>query len=73
MDFTHCGELGVTVGGEPFGHLLFHFVLSHSGWRYVDVAYGETFAALVKPESTERRLWGQSLKKPEGAPLNLGE
>ena len=25
-----------------------------------------------KPESTERRLWGQSLKKPEGAPLNLG-
>ena len=18
MDFTHCGELGVTVGGEPF-------------------------------------------------------
>ena len=26
-----------------------------------------------KPESTERRLWGQSLKKPEGAPLNLGE
>ena len=25
------------------------------------------------PESTERRLWGQSLKKPEGAPLNLGE
>ena len=25
-----------------------------------------------KPESTERRLWRQSLKKPEGAPLNLG-
>ena len=27
---------------------------------------------IIKPESTERRLWGQSLKKPEGAPLNLG-
>ena len=26
----------------------------------------------IKPESTERRLRGQSLKKPEGAPLNLG-
>ena len=25
-----------------------------------------------KPESTEGRPWGQSLKKPEGAPLNLG-
>ena len=24
-----------------------------------------------KPESTEGRPWGQSLKKPEGAPLNL--
>ena len=37
----------MTICGEPFGHLLFHFVLSHSGWRYVDVAYGETFVALV--------------------------
>ena len=53
--FTHCGELGVTVGGEPFGHLLFHFVLSHSGWRYVDLAYGETFAALVK--GMQGALW----------------
>ena len=25
-----------------------------------------------KPESTEGRSWGQPLKKPEGAPLNLG-
>ena len=24
------------------------------------------------PESTEGRPWGQPLKKPEGAPLNLG-
>ena len=55
MDFTHCGELGVTAGGEPFGHLLFHFVLSHSGWRYVDLAYGETFAALVK--GMQGALW----------------
>ena len=55
MDFTHCGELGVTVSGEPFDHLLFHFVLSHSGWRYVDLAYGETFAALVK--GMQGALW----------------
>ena len=55
VDFTHCGELGVTICGEPFGHLLFHFVLSHSGWRYVDLAYGETFAALVK--GMQGALW----------------
>ena len=27
---------------------------------------------ILKPESTEGRPWGQSLKKPSGAPLNLG-
>ena len=27
---------------------------------------------LNKPESTEGRPWGQPLKKPAGAPLNLG-
>ena len=27
--------------------------------------------SVPKPESTEGRPWGQSLKKPEGAPLNL--
>ena len=76
VDFTHCGELGVTICGEPFGHLLFHFVLSHSGWRYVDVAYGETFAALVKPESTDRRREdsgrGQGSYKRDDGCLNSG-
>ena len=55
MDFTHCGELGVTIGGEPFPHLMFQFVLSHSGWRYVEVAYGETFTALVS--GLQGALW----------------
>ena len=27
---------------------------------------------VAKPESTEGRPWGQPLKKPAGAPLNLG-
>ena len=30
------------------------------------------YAARLKPESTEGRPWGQPLKKPAGAPLNLG-
>ena len=55
MDFTHCGELGVTIGGEPFEHLLFQFVLSHSGWRYAEMAYGETFTALVS--GRQGALW----------------
>lgn len=48
VDFTHCTELGVTIAGEDFRHLMFHFVLSHSGWSYAEVCFGETFVALVK-------------------------
>ena len=55
VDFTHCSELGVTVGDEPFRHLLFHLVLSHSGWSYAEVCFGETFAALVK--GLQGALW----------------
>ena len=55
VDFTHCSELGVTIGGEPFRHLLFHFVLSHSGWNYAQLCRGETFAALVK--GLQGALW----------------
>ena len=29
-------------------------------------------AETLKPESTDGRPWGQPLKQPEGAPLNLG-
>ena len=31
IDFTHCKSPGVSIGGQPYAHLLFHFVLSHSG------------------------------------------
>ena len=55
MDFTHCTGLGVTIGGESFRHLMFHFVLSHSGWSYAEVCFGETFVALVK--GLQGALW----------------
>ena len=34
--------------------------------------FNDEITSETYPESTERRLWRQSLKKPEGAPLNLG-
>ena len=46
IDFTHCVELKVTIVGQPYRHLLFQLILSHSGWRYAEVAAGETFLAL---------------------------
>ena len=37
-----------------------------------DLTVDERVALNTKPESTEGRPWGQPLKKPAGAPLNLG-
>ena len=37
----------MTIAGAPLPYLLFEFVLSYSGWRWVAVAFGETFEALV--------------------------
>ena len=47
IDFTHATDLGVTVAGVPFPHLLFDFVLSYSGWTWTSLAFSETFEALV--------------------------
>lgn len=47
VDFTHGTELGVTIRGVAFVHLLFELVLSFSGWTWVCVAFGETFEALI--------------------------
>lgn len=55
IDFTHGTDLGVTVAGDPFPHLLFEFVLSYSHWRWVAVAFGETFEALAA--GVQGALW----------------
>ena len=36
----------MTIAGQPYPHLLFQLILSHSGWRYAEIATGETFLAL---------------------------
>lgn len=46
-DFTQLDGVVITVGGQPFAHLLYHFRLAYSGWNYVQVVQGgESFAAL---------------------------
>jgi hypothetical protein len=30
--------LRVTIAGQPFTHLFFEFILSHSGWRWAGPA-----------------------------------
>ena len=47
FDFTDASDLGVTIRGVAFPHLLFEWVLSYSKWTYVALAVSETFEALV--------------------------
>lgn len=55
-DFTNANELGVTVGGEPFDHLLYQFALAHSEWRFAEVVDGgESFTALSS--GLQSALW----------------
>ena len=54
-DFTDCDELGVTIGGTPFDHLLFELALSFSGWRWPTVALSESYEALLL--GVQEALW----------------
>ena len=45
-DFTDMGELAITIAGEPFAHLLYHFVLTYSNWEAVMICPSESFEAL---------------------------
>ena len=47
IDFTHANELGVTILGSVFRHMFFQLVLAFSGLRFVQLAFGETFEALL--------------------------
>lgn len=48
FDFTNCNELGVTIRGVAFLHLLFQFMLTCSKWRWVCLATSETYEAMVQ-------------------------
>jgi len=47
-DWTHMKSLGITIGGELFDHLLFHFMLPYSRWEMVMIQGSETFDNLTR-------------------------
>ena len=55
FDFTHGNSLAVTVAGQAYRHQLFQLILSHSGWRYAELATGETFLALQ--QGLQNAVW----------------
>ena len=45
-DFTDMRELQITIAGEPFAHLLYHFVLTYSNWEWAQICPSESFESL---------------------------
>jgi transposase len=54
-DFTHMSKLGVTIGGEQFDHLLYHFVLTYSNWETGTICFSESFESLS--QGLQNALW----------------
>jgi len=45
-DFTDASELGITIAGELFPHLLCHYVLPYSNWEWATTCQSESMLAL---------------------------
>lgn len=41
-DFTHMSDLGITIAGEPFPHLIYHFVFTYSNVEAVTLCFSES-------------------------------
>jgi hypothetical protein len=47
--------LGVTIHGQAFPHLIYHFVLTYSNWETGTICYSETFESLS--EGLQNAFW----------------
>jgi hypothetical protein len=54
-DFSSMNELNITIAGEIFPHLIFHFMLTYSNMEAVSICFSESFEALS--EGMETCIW----------------
>jgi hypothetical protein len=54
-DFTCMNDLQVTIAGQPFDHLIYHFVLSYSNWETGTVCFSESFESLS--QGLQNAVW----------------
>ena len=54
-DFTDMRKLGIRIAGEPFRHLLYHFVLTYSNWEAISICPSESFESLSA--GVQAALW----------------
>lgn len=46
-DYTWCNSLEITIAGENFPHLLYHFMLPYSRWEFVWICFSESYDTLT--------------------------
>ncbi len=54
-DFTHMKSLAITIAGQAFDHLLYHWVLTYSNWESVTICFSESFESLS--EGLQNAVW----------------
>ena len=54
-DFTSMNKLHITIAGQPFDHLIYHFVLPYSNWETGTTCFSESFESLS--EGLQNALW----------------
>jgi hypothetical protein len=54
-DFTKMSDLEITIAGQPFAHLLYHFTLTYSNWESVNICFSESFESLCR--GLQHALW----------------
>lgn len=54
-DFTYMNELGVTLAGQPFKHMLYHLTLTYSNWEWGQVCFSESYESLAS--GVQEALW----------------
>ena len=54
-DFTSMDQLGITINGSRFDHLIYHFTLTYSNWETGSVCFSESFESLS--QGLQHALW----------------
>ncbi|MBU1700163.1 MAG: IS21 family transposase [Candidatus Eisenbacteria bacterium] len=54
-DFTNMDDLGVMIGGVPFLHMVYHFVLTYSNWEDATICFSESFESLS--QGLQNAMW----------------
>ena len=52
-------ELGITLAGQTFEHLVYHFVLTYSNWETGTICYSESLESLSEVIIGLRERWNR--------------